>query len=1005
MKIMNCLIFNLRISFLKIFLFLTVYLAFNSVAANAEDNSDLDDQTLERVVVTGSYIRGTAEDAALPVDVMSSEDLRVQGSPQLMDMIRNLGVSSGTDGQTNNFTSRGLQGTSNVNLRGLGAGRTLVLLNGRRQTFSPIAIGEQAQLFVDTNMIPSGAIQRIEVLKDGAAALYGSDAIAGVVNFITNDKLEGLKVSADSEFIDGSNGNYNVAVAYGFQFDRGSWVTSIGQNIRNELAIIDRDWASLSFEENKLGGWSSIGNPGAFVARGNMEAGTGPNSVRKTPLRFALADPNCERFGGVADPIPDADGTVRQRVRCRFQYTQFANLVEDELRVQMFSEFNYDFDGVELHLEALVGYTDVPRWRTSPAYPPNQLFGQIILPDHPGLLEFRRQNPDWANIVYTKYNDDGTVAGTLDPNNAETSALVFYGRPFGFGGNPVTGGAEQGVRERRTLRFATSLSGELESGTVWDIGIGFSEAESTNLQRDTKIYAFERALKGFGGPNCTGTVAGENGCVYFNPFSNAIPEHGVTGEVNPQYRSELANSKELTNWMRDYGLSRTSSTRLITLDGAFNGDSGWELRGGNVGWALGFQFRHEEYDVDPVDSSDNTKNPCSNPNAIIGGGGLCVAPDGTTSQPNGLFAYLAGINPYSKNQNIFAGFAEWQLPISDHIDVQVALRYEKYPGDVGQTVDPKVAFKFKANDLFSIRGSAQTSFKGPTLNQLNSGRETTLQYIGVTGAFKAVDQTGRSDLDPETSVSFNVGGIFSYSGLTASVDYYNFNFSDTIIVESHDRIVSEVVKAINNKQYDAKILDRITFQNQSTPTASGIARIVTNIINGPKVQTSGLDLRAEYVFDTARSVVTLGAEATIILEYDVGGYQIEDIQVSGFDGLGYLNRNNFARSLPEMKAHLWGNLRSQFHNIRIDARFTSEYDDQRYNPSSNFDRIRTLDSFTQWDITYSLDLMERFGYNLFLSAWNVFDKDPPAAPLDQGYDPYTHPSYGRTIKIGSQIEF
>lgn len=975
--------------------------------AIAQDSRYEQDRKLEQIVVTGSFIRGTPEDAALPVDVVSAEDMRVQGSPQLIDLIRNLGVSSGTDGQTNNFTSRGLQGTSNVNLRGLGAGRTLVLLNGRRQTFSPIAIGEQAQLFVDINMIPSAAIKRIEVLKDGAAALYGSDAIAGVVNFITNDDFDGLSVSMDAEFIDGSNGNYNISASYGFQFDNGNWVTSFGQNVRNELKALDRDWASLSFEENKLGGWSSIGNPGSYVAVGNLDAGTGPNSIQKTPLRFAMADPNCDRFGGVADLLPDADGTLRQRVRCRFQYTQYFNLIEDERRTQMFSEFNYKFSGVDLHIETLIGFSDVPRWQTSPAYPPNQLFGQIILPDHPGLLEFRRQNPDWASVVYTKYNDDGTIAGTLSPNDPLTSSLIFYGRPFGYGGNPVTGGAESGVRDRRTIRLATSFSGENQNGVGWEIGIGFSEAKAKNLQRDTKIYEFERALKGFGGPNCTGTVAGQNGCEYFNPFSNSIPKNAVTGEVNPQYRSELANSKELTRWMRDYGLSRTSSTRLIAFDGAFNGESDWSLSGGKVGWAMGFQFRHEEYEVDPVDSSDNSKNPCANPNATIGAGRLCVAPDGTRSQPNGLFAYLAGINPYRKNQNIFAGFAEWQLPFSDQIDVQVALRYEKYPADVGQTVDPKIAFKFQASDLFAIRGSAQTSFKGPTLNQLNSGRETTLQYIGVTGAFKAVDQTGRADLDPETSVSFNVGGIFSANGLTASIDYYNFNFSDTIIVESHDRIVSEAIKALDAEKYDAQILKRITFQNQNTPTASEIARIVTNIINGPNVQTSGLDIRGEYTVDTQLSEITIGAEATIILEYDVGEYQTEDIKVSGFDGLGYINRNNFARSLPEAKAHLYANFRSRFHNIRVDARYTSEYDDQRFNPSpsSNFNKIKTIDGFMQWDATYSLDFMERYGYNIFISIWNIFDTDPPAAPLDLGYDPYTHPSYGRTVKIGTQVKF
>ena len=125
----------------------------------------------DTVVVTGSFIAGTPEDAALPVDVLTAGELKLEGSPSVSELIRNLGVSSGVDGQTNQFASNGLEGTSNVNLRGLGPGRTLVLLNGKRQTFSPYSVGEQAQLFVDTNMIPSAAIGRIEVLKDGAAAL------------------------------------------------------------------------------------------------------------------------------------------------------------------------------------------------------------------------------------------------------------------------------------------------------------------------------------------------------------------------------------------------------------------------------------------------------------------------------------------------------------------------------------------------------------------------------------------------------------------------------------------------------------------------------------------------------------------------------------------------------------------------------------------------------------------------------------------------------------------
>ena len=165
--------------------------------AIAQDSGEDAEARQDTITVTGSFIAGTPEDAALPVDVLTAGDLKLEGNPTVTDLIRNLGVSSGVDGQTNQFASNGLEGSANVNLRGLGPARTLVLLNGKRQTFHPYAIGEQAQLFVNTNNIPAAAIGRVEVLKDGAAALYGSDAIAGVVNFITRDDVDGFELSGE----------------------------------------------------------------------------------------------------------------------------------------------------------------------------------------------------------------------------------------------------------------------------------------------------------------------------------------------------------------------------------------------------------------------------------------------------------------------------------------------------------------------------------------------------------------------------------------------------------------------------------------------------------------------------------------------------------------------------------------------------------------------------------------------------------------------------------------
>jgi iron complex outermembrane receptor protein len=204
-------------------------------------------QSVDEVIVTGSYIKQSAEDAPVPVDVINNEELFNLGSPSVVELIKTLGVSSGVDGETNQFQSNGLEGTANVNLRGLGAGRNLVLLNGRRNVFSPYPISEQQQLFVDINMIPGVAIDRVELLKDGAAATYGSDAISGVVNFITRNDFEGYEVALSHKDIDGSDGDQDLGLIWGKNFGKTHVMASFGYNKRNKLQARSRDWAVQNY--------------------------------------------------------------------------------------------------------------------------------------------------------------------------------------------------------------------------------------------------------------------------------------------------------------------------------------------------------------------------------------------------------------------------------------------------------------------------------------------------------------------------------------------------------------------------------------------------------------------------------------------------------------------------------------------------------------------------------------------------------------------------------------
>ncbi|WP_084420435.1 TonB-dependent receptor domain-containing protein [Henriciella litoralis] len=947
--------------------------ATSSVALLAAGVAHAQDATLRQktVTVTGSAIAGTPEDAALPVDVLTAADLKLEGSPSVTELIRNLGVSSGVDGQTNQFASNGLEGTSNVNLRGLGPARTLVLINGRRQVFSPPAIGEQAQLFVDTNMIPSAAISRIEVLKDGAAAIYGSDAIAGVVNFITRDDFEGFEVGGSFETFDGSDGNYTVSAAYGLKGNNWNWVTSAGYQMRSEVGLIEKDWATPLLDENPVAGYSSLSNPGRFVTIGALPGGG-------FGVTGNVRDEGCVPLGGQIA----SDG------QCRFQFTQFDNLIEKEERFQIFSEYNRDMSIGDFHLEVLYGESDVPEWKTSPSYPPQALTNQVVFPSHPGWQQYIADNP-------------GTALDTA-------IQALFIGRVYGWGGFPGTDyGAQEGFRKHKTWRVASSLQGEWSNGISYDFGLGYSTSELDSKTNDTYIVGLTAALQGFGvctnpidGTDpATGTqpfaagytgslTAGTGACEYYNPFSNAIPAGAINGNANPQYNPALENSLTLADWMTDGGVEGTTTNELTVFDAVFSGQSGVQAAGGSVGWAAGFQLRHETRTGEPT--------PLTNLNITPGPGGT------------GAFSFLAGTVPTDRDQTIYAIFGEVQIPLFENLDIQLATRFEDYGGDVGSTFDPKVAAKWQINDYFALRGSAQTSFKGPTLNQLG-GVGTTLQFVAPTSAFKAVDQFGNSGLAPESAFSFNLGALFERGNFSASVDYYNFDFSDPIIVEEQSNIVAAAIAALGTPTTDDDdILNRISFTDNNGDginQANEISRIRVNVVNGPDIKTSGLDFRIQNVWDNFGNgaELTIGADSTYVIEYDVDPYFVEGVPIGGGDYAGQFNRSNFTRSMPQFKANAFVNYSLGAHNVRGVVRYINSYDDER--PAADRGGVYgSIDSQTTLDgyYTYSSDSL---GLDLGLSVVNIMDEDPPAAAFDLNYDPYTHNPFGRTFKISVTKRF
>ncbi len=219
------------------------------------------------VVATGTAIEAPAINLPHAVTVVGRETLQEQRAAQLVDLFRNIGASHGVIGERNSWYNSDQPATltetiSNVNLRGLGASRTLVSINGRRQTYVPARL--VGGRFVDINAIPAVAIDRIEVLKEGAAATYGSDAVAGVANFVTRKDFSGFELNVTHDhFV--SAGDSTVSGIWGGALGSSQVVFSGERVHRRELLPSERPDFTLRNYEGGRGGWSSVGNPGAFI--------------------------------------------------------------------------------------------------------------------------------------------------------------------------------------------------------------------------------------------------------------------------------------------------------------------------------------------------------------------------------------------------------------------------------------------------------------------------------------------------------------------------------------------------------------------------------------------------------------------------------------------------------------------------------------------------------------------------------------------------------------------
>ncbi len=998
----------------------------------------------ERVVVTGSLIQGSAEDAALPVEVFTNEELEEQGAPTALEFVKNLTASGPTTGEAYYFGGAASTGSPSFNLRGIGADKTLTLLNGRR-------VSENAAL------IPSIAVARTEILKDGAAVTYGADATGGVVNFITRDNFVGLETSAQYKFIDSSDGDYGIAVLGGFGEGDTNFVWSAEWEHRSRLNTLDRpgitqpslDYDGTNGEVANSAPWSTLTNLAGWRALGARPTAPDSNSY---------IDEYGPVFGFASDFTPASCGAVGgiygNAFTCSYNYIPYYNLVEDQDTFRGYAQLNSVInDNVEFHMDAAFGVVDVPEVYGSPSQPVVRgpardagLTQQYYVP---------RSNPGWDEFAQRSGLVNSPFYGAIQ------GATPITFRPLAHGGNPVLGGQGTfGVPSRinnSVWRVSSGLSGDLAAvadflqGISFDVAATYNQANSEGDAADVLTYRFQEALSGFGGPNCAaadlnplqfGTqnpaAAGQNGCLYWNPFASSFPNQPMTGAENPSYVPGLENDPSLYSWIVNDRFSETV-TNSLTIDAVFSGETGIQLPGGNVAWGLGTQWRQVELREVVPDDLYNGNTPCLWPTSYTTG--IDTDNDGNfepipqtpfpTSDPRhtgcaggeGPFQFF-GINPpdYADRQQ-FSYFGELAIPLHDRVNLQAAVRREDFSGGLGATVY-KISGKWDVFGPLSIRGSYGTNYQTPPIGLIPGEVNNVVRsYDRANRNWKAFQLTTRADVQAEEATAWNAGLIWQSQGFSPDhdfrfiVDYFDIETENEIAeLASHNQILaastlSTTVGGFNLMDCSSPFINRITFSDtpqspggacvQGTTTSDAFSVIRSEVGNAFGQTTNGVDYQAQYRLPVGSGDLTLDVTATQVTEQTVSARTLDGIEVEAAeDRLGFLNFSTVGVPVPEWRVNSYAAFSFDRHTIRGQLNYVSAVQDERTG-------VQYGEEGEDW---YSLNLYYLFDVTddlrLSLSVENIEDRDPPPAQIELGYDPRAGGNaLGRTIELGIRKNF
>ncbi len=811
----------------------------------------------ETIYVVGSRIGRDADfESPSPILTVDRDAIEKSGYSNLQQLLEKIPVNgNGAFSTRGNNQDSTANGAASISLRGLGADATLVLVNGRRVAISAFAESVTTN-FVDINTIPVAAIERVEVLKDGASAVYGSDAVAGVINIVLRKDFDGFEVSAGYGDVTKASAAETTASAIWGTSGEGSNLTMIFDYFHNDTLSNSERGSLGSADQSARGGddnRSSRGFPGRFFVDGVI-----------------TIDPGC--------PAAQVAGQT-----CVYDYGPWNLLIpESERTGLMLNGYKGLGGGVEVFTEIAV-----------------------------------QHNRSIAQGAPTPLDETaGLTIPVTHPDNPYPGATTLGISRF----RTVDAGPRQWSIDTDNLRGVVGLRGRLND---WDWEVALQRARSESTQTGSRSQGWVR----------TDFLQQQLDLGNYNPFGGAINPPDVINAITTS-------------------LVRQGLSELTMYDAQITGPL-FDMSAGSAMVAAGVEYRDENVSDVPDDQFQR---------------GLIFGTEAVQA---------------AASRNNWSAFIEFDLPLAESLDLQLAGRYDDY-SDFGDTTNPKVALRWAPTDQISFRASWGEGFRAPSLAQIGLGPSQESEFF--IDSYGCADNpaycantdfliifSGNPDLRPETSETFNVGAVWQPTEtFSISLDYWDI---------TQDKKIDEVPRIFIYTAECNNQASTICVRGAPLPgdTLGPLSFIRSGFVNIGSQKTDGLDLAAYWNMPLGSGDLTLGLDYTHLLTFDK--------RVLDASGLAFETQKLAGEyKYPEDRAALTGNYQIGDWGIYSRINYISSFNDFRLLSPPVGSPGHKVGSSTTANVQFTYTGLKNT--RIALSIDNVFDEKPPFAIGDGDNDLY-----------------